>query len=308
MDARDNPTIAKTTRWELTTFDGLRLRGLTAEPLNCTPEGTVLLLHGRTEFIEKYEEVICELVERGYAVHTFDWRGQGLSSREMDDSHKGWVGDFEDYLADLSLVLDDIVQIKTNGPPLAIAHSMGGHLALRLLCDRPDAFSGALLTAPMVDIRVPLLRPLLPSMVRALCALGWGGRYAPGTGNYREGGPAFERNGLTSDPTRFQKTHACIVAEPGLALGGPTLAWLNAAFHSIDHLRDCGGLHKIRIPIHMLLGGRDRVVGNRRARSLAACIPTAHVDEIAGAHHEVLFEKDALRDEFWRVFDAFSAT
>ena len=39
-------------------------------------KGTIVLQSGRTEFIEKYYEVISEFVERGYAVAMMDWRGQ----------------------------------------------------------------------------------------------------------------------------------------------------------------------------------------------------------------------------------------
>jgi lysophospholipase len=40
--------------------------------------GTVVLAQGRAEFIEKYFETVAELLARGFAVVTFDWRGQGL--------------------------------------------------------------------------------------------------------------------------------------------------------------------------------------------------------------------------------------
>src|SRR4051794_4241814 len=51
--------------------------------------GTVVLAQGRTEFIEKYHEVIRELIARKFSVVTFDWRGQGLSSRALEDKRKG---------------------------------------------------------------------------------------------------------------------------------------------------------------------------------------------------------------------------
>ena len=61
--------------------DGVRLR------LACFPasgekaSGTVLMLAGFTEFIEKGLESIAALQQRGFGVVTFDWRGQGLSDR-----------------------------------------------------------------------------------------------------------------------------------------------------------------------------------------------------------------------------------
>ncbi|HPG03918.1 MAG TPA: alpha/beta hydrolase, partial [Rhodoblastus sp.] len=57
--------------------------------------GTICVFTGRGEFIEKYFETIAELVERGFDVVAMDWRGQGLSARELPDRFKGHVDDFD---------------------------------------------------------------------------------------------------------------------------------------------------------------------------------------------------------------------
>src|SRR5581483_5466696 len=44
-------------------------------------KGTVCIFPGRTEFIEKYFEVVRDLRTRGFAVAILDWRGQGGSQR-----------------------------------------------------------------------------------------------------------------------------------------------------------------------------------------------------------------------------------
>src|SRR5215207_7411253 len=56
--------------------------------------GTVCLFQGRGEYIEKYFEVISDLRRRGFAVATFDWRGQGGSSRPLLNPFKGHIWDF----------------------------------------------------------------------------------------------------------------------------------------------------------------------------------------------------------------------
>ncbi len=60
--------------------DGAQLRAAFWRPEG-VPRGTVALVQGRAEFIEKYYEVVGELLERGFVVASFDWRGQGLSQR-----------------------------------------------------------------------------------------------------------------------------------------------------------------------------------------------------------------------------------
>ncbi len=72
--------------------------------------GTILLLSGRTEFIEKYYEVIRELLDRRYAVLTMDWPGQGLSVRPLQNRSKHHALSFDPVVASLNdlLQLDQI--------------------------------------------------------------------------------------------------------------------------------------------------------------------------------------------------------
>ena len=56
--------------------------------------GTIILQSGRTEFIEKYFEVIQEFISRGFCIAMFDWRGQGLSDRLIDNPYLGHIEDF----------------------------------------------------------------------------------------------------------------------------------------------------------------------------------------------------------------------
>ena len=58
-------------------------------------KGTIILQSGRTEFIEKYYEVISEFVSRDYAVAMMDWRGQGLSERIGGNLRLGHIDKFE---------------------------------------------------------------------------------------------------------------------------------------------------------------------------------------------------------------------
>ncbi len=75
------------------TPDGAELRFARWQP-PAGRKGTVCVFGGRGECIEKYFEVVRELRERGFAVATIDWRGQGHSSRQLRDPRKGYVRRF----------------------------------------------------------------------------------------------------------------------------------------------------------------------------------------------------------------------
>jgi lysophospholipase len=57
------------------TRDGLRLRFARWEPTRGPKRGTVCLFQGRSEYIEKYFEVVADLRRRGFAVAP--WTGAG---------------------------------------------------------------------------------------------------------------------------------------------------------------------------------------------------------------------------------------
>ena len=85
-------------------------RGIAVRAAHWVPpaaRGTVLVCTGRSEFIEKYFDVVRDLLGRGFAVVAFDWRGQGLSTRALRNRRKGHVGDFSEYHADLQAVVED---------------------------------------------------------------------------------------------------------------------------------------------------------------------------------------------------------
>src|SRR3974377_2288084 len=112
-------------------------------------KGTVVLLQGRAEFIEKYFETVRDLRARGFAVAAFDWRGQGLSDRLLANRQKGYVRNFSQYLTDLGAMMEQIVLPDCPPPIFALGHSMGGAIAIRACHDGSRWFEGVVLSAPM---------------------------------------------------------------------------------------------------------------------------------------------------------------
>jgi lysophospholipase len=261
-----------------------------------------LLLHGRTEFMEKYLDAVAELRARGHAVWSLDWRGQGRSSRLLPDPARNHVHSFEDHLDDLDLLL----RLVPPGPVLVMGQSMGAHLALRLAARRPGRVGRAVLAAPMIDFLRPWHGPL--PLIRALggaaALLGLEGRPAPGTRRAPDPERAFEGNPLTSCPRRFADDLAWL-RDPGLAVGGATWGWLRAAAASIAVLRRPGFAEALDLPVLMVLAGAERIVDNAAARAFAARLPRATVLELPGARHEVLREHDAHQAAFWPAVDSF---
>jgi lysophospholipase len=259
--------------------------------------------------MEKYSEVVDELNQRRLTVYSCDWRGQGLSDRMLDDGQKGHVASFEDYLNDLEQLMALMGRGEAPSPFILMGHSMGGHIAARFLERHPRFFDRVVMTAPMIDIRLPAFLPrfLLRWLVRQAVGKGLQGAYALGSGGFSARDRRFEGNPLTSDRGRFERNVAMIERNPRLAVGGVTYGWLAAALQSIDRLAASDFADSFPAPLLMVTAAEDRIVCGRAQARFCRHVPDCRMACIEGARHELLVETDARRARFWEAFDGFLA-
>lgn len=285
----------------LRTPDGVALRGAVAT--GAGQRGHVILLSGRTEYLEKYAGVVAALGERGFGVASLDWRGQGASQRLRPDPAIGHVDDFAAYQTDLDTLLDDPAVAALPGPRLLIAHSMGGAIGLRWLSRHGHGVAAAVFSAPMwgVHLTFPLDR-LTPPLVRFGARLGLAHRYAPGGGPTTYVLEATQPNVLTSDPDSFAAMVAFAGANPAMVLGGPSFGWLAAALREIRALRRVA----LPVPALVLLGSEEAVVSPAAIKARAAAGEAALLT-LDGARHEPFIETEVHRRAIWDRIDAFLA-
>jgi len=286
--------------------DGTQLRYARWGPPARGRKGTVCLFGGRSEFIEKYFETVSDLRQRGFAVATMDWRGQGGSSRPLRNPHKGHVEDFAQFDDDLALFMSEIVLPDCPPPYFALAHSMGGNILIRAACMRDCWFDRMVLTAPMIRLG-PGTPPLgLTDMLAQLAVFfGLGDLYVPGGKNDASGLEPFKGNPLTSDKLRYDLNRLILEAAPGLGLGSPTIGWVRAAAASMKTINAFGFPPRVHVPMLMLTAGQDRVVSNRAIEELAMQLRAGSRIVVDGARHELLQEQDRFREQVWSAFDAF---
>jgi lysophospholipase len=287
--------------------DGVRLRGVLwrGRETGGGSRGLVLLLNGRTEFVEKCALPAAELVARGFAVASVDWRGQGLSQRLTGTPLKGHVAKFTDYHLDLAALMAHREVAGVAGPRLILAHSMGGTIGLGAIKRGVLAPAAVILSAPMLGINLrPSRRLLSPITLRLARPLGKLESWPPfEVVDEPQVFTGFAGNTLTGDEALFEWTAAALKREPALQLGLPTLGWLSAAFVEMAWLALQGPLE---CPGLCLLGSREAVVDPALVRAIAGRLKMKLV-EIEGARHEVLFETEAMRAEAWTAIDRFLA-
>jgi len=292
----------------IVTPGGTRLRSSTFERSEGTnARGVCVLLHGQTEFIEKYGEVIDELRTRGFIVATFDWRGQGASSRALPDPLKCHIRDFREYAEDLAAFLAQVIKPMGVAPPLVLAHSMGAHILLRTLHDRPGAFSAAVLSAPMMAVSTRGQPAWIASLATtAMNAMGRSTDWVIGMAERDPLKLRFEDNLVTSDRKRWLQTQSVIAKNPDIRLAGPTWGWLKAANASMAREMATGFAEAIQTPVLVCGAGKDRIVLTGAEREFAARLPRGTYVEFEDAEHEILMENDSIRARFWKSFDEFA--
>jgi lysophospholipase len=268
--------------------------------------GTVAILPGRMEFIEKYFEVIGELLARNFDVAILDWRGQGRSGRLTKNPRKGHVGNFRAYQRDLDALAEQVLAPYCRPPWFALGHSMGGAIALANARSGRSPFARMVLTSPMVDLYGLRFRRTLRFLVRVLVYLGQGRLFLPFFGGAKSAVPgSFEGNILTSDESRYARNAAIIEAAPELAIGAPTIGWTNAAFRLMRRFKQPEFPRRLLIPVLIFAAGADRLVDSAATEEFASRLKAGKCIVLPQPKHEILMEADSVRALFWAAFDAF---
>jgi len=275
------------------------------------PRGTVILMPGRAEFVEKHFETAADLLKRGFAVLAFDWRNQGLSGRPLGDVHRHHVKDFNLLADDLADLLSQPFLRKCPRPLFALAHSMGGFVFLKFLERYPKAerlFASAVLTAPMLGLKFsPFPDYLARFLIQRGIEKGRAEQFAPLQKPYGKQNLSEEvRDRLTSDGARFLDESWQVARNPALAVGGATFGWVEAALKGQKQLFSSDLPERLTLPILFVLAGRDKTVDNKKTQAFLKRMRSAHVVTLADARHEILKERDELRDTFLKLFDSFA--
>lgn len=290
--------------WFATTRDGASLRFASWHPTVKPVRGTIVVVQGRAEFIERYSETVAELRRRCFHVLTFDWRGQGGSQRFVRRARKGHVGRLRHYEADLALAMAEM-QAKFPPPYFVLAHSMGAALCLDAARHGALPVERMVALAPMLGLTV-IERPEAASRLASfLYWLGFGRAFVPGGGETAIATKPFEGNRLTSDPGRYARNSALSAAARHLSIGDPTIAWIRTAFRLMARLGAPSAALEVKVPTLIIAAGRDPVVSTPAIERFAARLKTGSALVLPTARHEILMESDAIRAQFWAAFDAF---
>lgn len=284
--------------WWMMSTDGQRLRGAFWPG---GQRGTVLILPGRTEYIERYGCVANALMQRGFSTLTLDYRGQGLSDRLMSPEDRGHIGEFQDYQLDVAAMLRLAKHIDCPKPFFLFASSMGGCIALRALHDGLPV-NAAVINAPMWGIAMSGAERFAARTIGALfqnTAIGqWRVPSTP-KANLVLSQP-FDGNPGTRSAEMYNYLQDQARALPQMTVTGPSFRWLYQALSEIDTLT---AMRPPDVPTVTFLGTDEDTIDPVPVHDMMQVWPNGRLVIIPGARHEVFLDLPDVRTAFYNELE-----
>jgi alpha-beta hydrolase superfamily lysophospholipase len=258
--------LAEPTVHAFTAGDGYVWRYRRYQPAG-PARASLVALHGIQSHGGWYEQSCAQLCDAGYAVSFLDRRGSGLNERDRGDAPS-----FRRLLDDVAEFLGDRPR-----PRFLLGISWGGKLAVGLPRRHPGLLDGLVLIAPGV---CPRVRPTVGGWLRVLVS-----RFAAPRRRFPI--PLNDPELFTANPERQR-----FIRDDQLALREATARLLFESARMDVYLRFAA--KAVRVPVLVLLAGRDRIIDNAATRRFVRRFPAANctVFEYAGAQHTLEFEPE----------------
>jgi len=262
---------------------------------------------GFGDFIEKQFETVRDLAARGIEMWCLDWRGQGGSIRPRRLPARPRPRRFERDATELAEFA--AAKLRRPLPRLLVAHSMGGAIGLICLRHHPKLFAAAILSSPMLGLRIGKLPPtLLRCITVPARAAGLGICFIPGARKWRPSRiPSPERSRGSADSERCRLRHAWFSADPALRLDEATYGWLDTALGLIARIQKPEFLADVRTPILLASPEREVVVSTAAQRRAARFLSDCTLVNVPDSKHEPFLECDTIRDAWLHRVDRFIA-
>jgi len=284
----------------LTAEDGTRIR---VAIWGAGTKGTIFLMPGRTEYIEKYGLSVGNYIDTGFSVVVVDWRGQGLADRDTAKHGIGHVDSFSQFQQDVDAVLTVIKDRGLPQPLFLIGHSMGGAIGLRAL-HRHDIFKAAVFSAPMWGIKIgAALRPVAWGLGIGSAAIGNSKWLAPGYSEESYTATAdFDENLLTSDKEMFKYMNDQLDAYPEFSLGGPSVGW---GYEGLKECKKLAAMPAPAQPARTFYGAKEGIVVIDAITAQMAKWPNGAQKVYEDGNHEIMMEAPQIRNDFFQRSIAF---
>ena len=115
---------------------------------------------------------------------------------------------------------------------------------------------------------------------------------------------SFLENALTTDEERFNRTFKLLSQFPELGVRGITIGWLKHALKRTNYFKSLDWSSAIKKPILLLDATNDKLVNSTLNKELLGQSNLTTIVSIE-SEHEIMMEKDYIREMAWDAIDQF---
>lgn len=273
------------------------------------PRGVVLISHGFTESIPKYDEVCYYFLKEHYHVYILEHCGHGKSYRLTQDPSLVHVDHYRRYVDDLLCVAMQAKKEEPGLPLFLYAHSMGGGVGAAAAAQQPGLFEKLVLSSPMIRPQtgsIPWSAARLA--VAGMCLMGKGTAYA--NGHPYDGKETFEESAALSRE-RFDYYLEQKNAQRELQTCAASFGWLREAGRLNACLRK-KAVKKLRTPVLLFQAQQEQFVSNEEQRrfvkELKAGGAEAELILVENAKHEIFNSQPPVLEKYWAQIFEFLAS
>ncbi|MDO5040187.1 alpha/beta fold hydrolase [Clostridium sp.] len=267
-------------------------------------KGKIVISHGFTEFLGKYEEIIYYFLKNGYSVFGLEHRGHGRSGCfGKIDKTQVTVEKFDYYIEDLKKFLDEIVKGSPENTYL-YAHSMGGAIGCIFLERYNGYFKKAILSTPMFKIKTGKISNKLAKLISGtMVRVGKGEDFIFGQKCFDE---KFDlESAATSNEHRYRNYHNKLIENAELRRGGGSFTWLSESIKATEYLIDRENISNIDVPILLFQAGRDDFVEAEGHNKFNELCKNCNLVRFDNGKHELYLEMDEILHEYLDIIFNF---
>jgi alpha-beta hydrolase superfamily lysophospholipase len=200
------------------------------------PTAVVVIAHGASEHLGRYEHVADHLTGAGFAVYALDHRGHGRS-----EGKPALIEHLSETIADVGTLIARAKEGHPGLPVFLLGHSMGGHIALSYALEHQGDIDGLLLSGPAVALEAA--SPATRFVARLVSAI------APGLGVF-----GVDPADVANDPA-VGKDYAADPLVVHRKMPARTVSELLSVVPGLP-----GRLPALRLPLLVMHGADDKLI------------------------------------------------
>lgn len=269
-------------------------------------KGTVVIVHGFTEFAEKFREMAYYFVKNGFNAFAIDNRGHGHSYRMKGSIETVRLNKFSDYIEDLDIFVNKVVKPHNENLPLYVfSHSMGGGITARYIQLHNNVFEKAILSAPMICAQTGVPVPIAKTILGFASAIGLKNVSVPGMCKFNP--DATYVNSSDTCEERFEYFLSKRKNNAAYRTSGPSFGWVNEALKLTDELLDENNCKNITAKVLIFQPESDNRVISSYQNVFAGKLDNAQIVFVPGSKHEVFATtNDVLEGYLDKIFEFLS--